>query len=117
MSLLDSENTFTLKDLSSLVSVSEEVLLVLVLLTFKPQNNSAILRSLLLELLESETKSGLNGLIALLLQPESTSQEIQSPSSQDASLLFATTDKLETPSFVILNNKNVDARVRLLKMN
>ena len=76
MSLQVSEKMFTQRDLSSLVSVSEEVLLASALLTSWLQNNSAILKSLLLEHLELETKSGLNGSIPLLNQPESILEEI-----------------------------------------
>ena len=85
--------------------------------TLRPLDNLIISKSSPSELQESEIKNGQSGLIVLLNQQEFTSEEIQLLSSLDASLLFATTDKLETPLFAILKSKNANAKINLLKMS
>lgn len=92
-------------------------MLALAMLTSKQLEILTIFKLSLLEHQELEIKNGLNGLIALPNPLEFTSEEIQLHSSLDASLLSATTDKLETQSFAILENKNADAKINQLKMN
>lgn len=87
------------------------------LLILKPLDNLIISKLSLLELQELEIKNGQHGLIVLLSQQEFTSEEIQLLSFLDASLLFATTDKLETPLSATPTRKNADAKINLLKMS
>ena len=92
-------------------------MLALALLISRQLENSIIFKLSLLVPQELEIKNGLNGLIALHHQPEFTSEEIQLHSSLDASLLSATTDKLEAQSFAIPESKNADAKINQFKMS
>jgi hypothetical protein len=56
-------------------------------------------------------------LIPLPNPPEYISEEIQLPFFLAASLFYATTDKLETPSSATPESRSADARTRKLKMN